>query len=600
MMSHQFLINGLWQGCLDLLSGLFEIFLQPFTSYVFMRKALVGCCALSLSCGPLGCLMVLRRLSLVGDALSHGLLPGIGIAFLVSGFSIIGLSIGGMIAGLCMAWGATVIQAKTTLSEDSTFAACFTLSMAFGLLILSAFGNNVDIMHILLGTVLAISQESLVWICTVSSVSLILITVIYRPLVLRAFDLAFFESIGGKTQRLDLIFMVLVTINLVSAFQALGTLMALGLLLLPAITARLFCRQVWTLALTAVLLSATASYLGLVLAYHLACPCGPAIVLTAGVFYLGALTRYLKPKVRLVSAMILLIGGGGGARLLLSSGVLHTAPHAPIITSFNILADFAHELAGPDISVTSLLGPGSDPHAYEPSPRDLVRLLKAKVVIINGLTLEKRWLQHFLKRGNFKGQLVVASDGCQVRVLTMGNTQITDPHAWQDVANGRIYVANISRALAQAFPHHAPAITQRAQAYDAQLKILDIWIRRQISRLPPSRKCILTTHDGLGYFAQTYGLECLSPWGLSTDTEPSAKEVAVLITHARQRGVKVVFLENILSPRLMHQIAHTERMSVGGTLYVDGLSDTHGPASTYIDMMTHNTQTLLKGLLTHT
>jgi ABC-type Zn uptake system ZnuABC Zn-binding protein ZnuA len=118
-----------------------------------------------------------------------------------------------------------------------------------------------------------------------------------------------------------------------------------------------------------------------------------------------------------------------------------------------------------------------------------------------------------------------------------------------------------------------------------------------MSHLPPEKRCVLTTHDGLGYFAQAYGLECLSPWGLSTDTEPSAKDVALLITQARQRGVKVVFLENILSPHLMHQIAHTEGMAIGGTLYVDGLSDAQGPSSTYIDMMTHNTRTVIQGLL---
>ena len=578
------------------IQGVYAFFIEPFVAYAFLRKALVGCCALSLSCGPLGCFMVLRRMSLVGDALSHGLLPGIAVAFLISGFSIMGLSIGGLIAGLLMAWGATLIQAKTRLSEDSTFAACFTLAMAFGLLILSIFGSHVDIMHILLGTVLAISRESLLWICVVSSVSLILVAFLYRPLVLRAFDLPFFESVGGQTQRLDFAFMALVTLNLVSAFQALGTLMALGLLLVPAITARLFCQQVWTLACTAVVLSLGASYFGLVIAYHAACPCGPAIILTAGVFYLVSLINHLlKPSRRLLKGGVSL--GALGALGLLALGAPPPLPRVPVVASFTILADFVRELAGPDLPVASLVGVGSDPHVYEPSPREIVQLLKADLVIVNGLGLEHHWLHSLLKSTGFQGRVVVASEGCRLRTLTMGSQEVTDPHAWQDVANARQYVRTISQALQQVFPSKGEAIGRRAGAYDQKLSHLHHWIGQQIARVPVSQRRMLTTHDGLGYFAQAYGITCLSPWGLSTEGEPSPQALAGLLENVRTHQVRVLFLENMLSPQLMSQIAQTEGLGIGGTLYVDGLSGPGGPAGTYMAMMRHNVGTLVRGLL---
>jgi ABC-type Zn uptake system ZnuABC Zn-binding protein ZnuA/ABC-type Mn2+/Zn2+ transport system permease subunit len=574
------------------------LFIEPFTQYVFLKRALIGCWALCVGCGPIGSFMVLRRMSLVGDALSHGLLPGVAIAFLLSGFSVIGLSIGGLVAGLGVALAASWAENKTTLSRDSTFAAFFLISMAFGILVLAVFGNHLDLMHVLLGTVLSLSRESLIWISSVSSVSLVVLTLIYRPLVLRSFDPAFFRSLGGNPTRIDFIFLTLVTVNLVSAFQALGTLMALGLLILPAVTARLFARQIWTLAFFATFLGMCSSYGGLLIAYHLSCPAGPAIVLVGGIFYGLALGgQFFRPR-RFLWAL-----GGAFFFIVFLGGIFWFFPARPfdsekpsVVVTFTVLEDFVQQLGGDKVTVISFVGPNGDVHTYEPTPRDIITLQKASLIVINGLGLEGQWMQQLLKDPALQERVVVASSGCVPRVLSMGSQKVTDPHAWQDVQNARFYLLNLYQALQKLLPSEDAFLKKRFFDYDDSLRKLDQWIHLQMQTLSPVQRKVLTTHDGFGYYGRSYGITFLSPWGLSTDVEPSPLQLRRLLKDIRTGGIRVLFLENMMNPRLMEEISRETGLLIGGTLFSDALSEKNGPAGTYLDMMRHNTQTLVDGM----
>lgn len=574
------------------------LFIEPFTQYVFLKRALIGCWALCVGCGPIGSFMVLRRMSLVGDALSHGLLPGVAIAFLLSGFSVIGLSIGGLVAGLGVALAASWAENRTTLSRDSTFAAFFLISMAFGILVLAVFGNHLDLMHVLLGTVLSLSRESLIWISSVSSVSLVVLTIIYRPLVLRSFDPAFFRSLGGNPTRIDFIFLTLVTVNLVSAFQALGTLMALGLLILPAVTARLFARQIWTLAFFATFLGMLSSYGGLLIAYHLSCPAGPAIVLVGGIFYGLALGgQFLRQRRSLWTF------GGAFFFVVLLGAIFWFFPVRPfdsekpsVVVTFTVLEDFVQQLGGEKVTVISFVGPNGDVHTYEPTPRDIIALQKASLIVINGLGLEGQWMQRLLKDPALQERIVVASSGCVPRLLSMGSQKVTDPHAWQDAQNARLYLLNLYQALQKLLPSESAFLKKRFFAYDDSLQKLDQWIRFQMQTLSPVQKQVLTTHDGFGYYGRSYGITFLSPWGLSTDVEPSPLQLRRLLKDIRAGGIRVLFLENMMNPRLMEEISRETGLFIGGTLFSDALSEKSGPAGTYLEMMRHNTQTLVDGM----
>jgi len=265
---------------------LFNFFLAPFQDFAFMRHALVACLALALGCGPVGVLLVLKRMSLVGDALSHAVLPGVAIGFLASGLSLYAMTLGGIVAGLAVALVAGAVARFTLLKEDASFAAVYLMSLALGVLIVSLRGSNIDLIHILFGTILAVDDADLVLVASISSVTLVTLSLIYRPLVVECFDPGYLRSVGGWGTVMHFIFLVLVVLNLVAGFRALGTLMAVGLMMVPAASARFWAREVWSMALVAVFIAMLSGYAGLILSFHVNLPSGPAIILTAGLCYI--------------------------------------------------------------------------------------------------------------------------------------------------------------------------------------------------------------------------------------------------------------------------------------------------------------------------
>jgi len=259
---------------------------QPFIEFAFMRRALVGCLALSLGAPPIGVFLMLRRMSLMGDAMSHAILPGAAIGYLLAGLSLFAMSLGGFAAGLAVALAAGLVARSTVLREDASLAAFYLVSLALGVLIVSVRGSNIDLLHVLFGTVLALDDAALILVAGIATISLVVLAVISRPLVLECFDPQFLRSASSLSSPTHLTFLVLVVLNLVAGFQALGTLMAVGIMLLPAIAARFWAEDISAMVLVAVLIAFAASLSGLLLSYYANVPTGPAIILLAGVFYL--------------------------------------------------------------------------------------------------------------------------------------------------------------------------------------------------------------------------------------------------------------------------------------------------------------------------
>lgn len=268
---------------------MFDFFIAPFESYLFLRRALAACFALSLGCAPIGVLLVLRRMSLVGDALSHSILPGVAIGYMIAGLSLPIMGIGGFIAGLAIAFVATLVSRHTILREDASFVGFYLIALASGALIVSAFGNNVDLLHILFGQILGVTPNSLLLIATITTFSLVIMAIIFRPLILECFDPAFMRSIKAHGSVYHVIFMMLVVLNMIAAFQALGTLMALGMMMLPAIAARFWGREIWSLFILSFCMAFLAGYIGLLVSYHYNLPSGPSIILMAGITYIFSL-----------------------------------------------------------------------------------------------------------------------------------------------------------------------------------------------------------------------------------------------------------------------------------------------------------------------
>lgn len=260
--------------------------IQPFIEFGFMRRALVACVALSLSATPLGVFLLLRRMSLVGDALSHAVLPGAAIGYLLSGLSLVAMGIGGAIAGLTVALLSGAVSRYTPLREDASFAGFYLGSLALGVTLVSLRGSSVDLLHVLFGSLLAVDTPSIVLVSSISAVTLLIFALIYRPLTIDAFDPSFLRAQNRWTSPLvHAIFLLLVVINLVAGFQVLGTLMSVGLMMLPAASARFWSRHLAGTLAAAMIIATLASFNGLYASFYLSLPAGPAVVLSAALLF---------------------------------------------------------------------------------------------------------------------------------------------------------------------------------------------------------------------------------------------------------------------------------------------------------------------------
>lgn len=268
------------------------------------------------------------------------------------------------------------------------------------------------------------------------------------------------------------------------------------------------------------------------------------------------------------------------------------------VASFSILADIVENIGGERIEVSTLVGRNGDSHVFAPTPADVRRVADAKIVFVNGLGLEG-WLPRLVKSSGSKGSIVVASKGIKPLKAANGHSHDhdhADPHAWQSVANVKIYVANIRDALIASDSPSESVYRSNTEKYLARLDALDRDVRDAVAKIPAERRKVISTHDAFGYFAAAYGIAFIAPQGVSTESEPSARDIAAIISQIRRQRIPAVFLESAGDPRLMQRIAAETGAKIGGTLYSDSLTEEKGAAPTYIDMVRHNIKTLSSAL----
>ena len=262
-----------------------------------------------------------------------------------------------------------------------------------------------------------------------------------------------------------------------------------------------------------------------------------------------------------------------------------------VVASFSILGDLVRNVGGERVSVTTLVGPDGDVHVYPPAPADARKIADAKLVFINGLGLEG-WLPRLVQSSGGRAEIVTATAG--ITPLKIGSA--ADPHAWQSVVDAKIYVGNIRDALVAADPRDAGFFRANAAGYLARLDGLDGEVRAAVARIPPARRKVISTHDAFGYFAAAYGIEFIAPLGVSTESEPSARDIAAIITQIKTQQIPAVFLENISDDRLIRRISDETGARIGGTLFSDSLSGEKGDAPTYIELVRHNIKALTGAL----
>lgn len=283
------------------------------------------------------------------------------------------------------------------------------------------------------------------------------------------------------------------------------------------------------------------------------------------------------------------------AAAALLSSPLAMAKTVDAVASFSILGDIVQEVGGEHVKVTTLVGPDGDPHSFEPSPKDSKAINASDVVFVSGLGLEG-WIDRLVTASGYKGHVVTASEGVNSRKMEEDGKQITDPHAWNSMANGVIYATNVMNALIKADPEDADYFHQRGTAYIEQLQKLDAWAKTEFTGIPQSKRKVLTSHDAFGYFGQEYHVSFMAPVGFSTEAEASASGVASLIKQIKEEKVKTYFIENQTDPRLVRQIAAASGAQPGGELYPEALSGPQGPATTYIKAFKHNVEAIVASM----
>lgn len=277
--------------------------------------------------------------------------------------------------------------------------------------------------------------------------------------------------------------------------------------------------------------------------------------------------------------------------LAMIASPLQASERIRVVASFSILGDFVRNIGGDRVDVATLVGPNSDVHVYTPAPGDAKKIKEARLVFINGLGLEG-WLPRLVQSSGSKANIVTATKG----VAPLKNGTEADPHAWQSVANAKIYVANIREALVAADHADAGQFRDNAKSYLVKLDELDREVRAAVEQIPPGHRQVISTHDAFGYFAAEYGIRFVAPVGVSTDTEPSARDVAAIIEQIRAQKTPAVFLESISDDRLIRRISAETGAKIGGTLFSDSLTGENGAAPTYIDMVRHNIKALTSAL----
>ena len=270
------------------------------------------------------------------------------------------------------------------------------------------------------------------------------------------------------------------------------------------------------------------------------------------------------------------------------------AANLKVVASFSILGDMVREVAGNHADIVTLVGPNGDAHMYEPSPADAKSIAVADLVIVNGLGFEG-WIGKLIATSGHAHEPVIASKG--VTPLQFEGTPAPDPHAWQDVANGKIYITNIRDALIKSDSSHADDYRKNAAKYLQKLDTLENWVKTEIAKIPAAKRSIITTHDAFQYFGHAYGVTLHAPIGMNTEAQASAADIAHLIDQIRSDHIRALFMENITDSRLIKQLETDGGAYMGGTLYSDALSPADGEAGTYLKMFTHNVQFMTAAML---
>ena len=552
----------------------------------FMRRALLEALLAGALCGALGCFVLVRGLAFFGESVSHTMVLGVALALL---------------AGLPVGLGAAVLAALTVLALEAIAAdGRLGRDTAIGILLPSLFGAGVALIalseayrsrleDVLFGSILGVTDADLALAVAVAVAVAGALAVAGKELALVAFDRSSAGAMGYPVRLLDLLLLALVALVAVVALRAVGNLLLTALLVGPPVCARMLCRRFWPMVALAAALGACAAIAGLYATWHLDLGAGPAIALVVGGL---AVVTWLVTRARRRAGVALVV-------LVACSCACGPGPQVEsggrlvVVATTMQLQDFAREVGGSRVQVVGLLGPDSEPHEYEPKPSDADAVSRSKVVVQNGAGLDA-WLGDLLAQAGSEAQRVDASEGIEL-LPTEDEGFSGDPHVWHDPERAAEMVDNLAAGLVRADPRGRAAYERNAASYKRALTRMAARIRSSFEPVAPERRNLVTSHDSFGYFARAYGVRIVGSVlpAITTDSEPSGRQIAELVAEIRARRVATIFTEVALDPRLERQVAAEAGARVSSSLYADALGRPGSGAETFIEAELANARAML-------
>ena len=568
--------------------------LDPFT-LGFVQRGLVEILVLAVGAGLLGTWIVLRGLAFYTHAVAAATFPGLVVA---AGLSV-AAPVGATLAAVLFVAGLGRLTARERGRYDSATALALVGALGTGAILASdVFDSGSEVEGLLFGSLLAVGVGDIVLAAGVGMLAIAATLSLGPRWLATGFDASAATAIGVRVGVTDLALLALVAIAAVASLSAIGALLASALLVVPAATTRLWARRLRPWQLATVALVAVEGAAGLWLSVQVNVPPGAAIAVLAGaVFALAAVARRIAADGRLpavavsaaaVCAMVT-AGCGGGS----------DAGGVRVVATTTQLADFARAVGGREVRVHQILQPNTDPHDYEPRPGDVTATAQARVVLVNGDSLD-RWMDGVVEQAGGSPRVVRVGNAAVLRVPGESSgpeRSRNDPHWWHDPISAQAAVRAIRDALVAADPARRSRYTANAARYLSRLERLDAGIRRCLSDVPAARRKLVTTHDAFNHFARRYGIEVVGAIvpAQTTQAQPSAGDVAALVDQVRREGVKAVFLESSVSPKLARGVA-AETGAIGDlTLYGDTLGPKGSPGESYLKMEAHNADALVRG-----
>jgi ABC-type Zn uptake system ZnuABC Zn-binding protein ZnuA/ABC-type Mn2+/Zn2+ transport system permease subunit len=569
--------------------------LEPF-SLPFVQRGLLEVLFLSVGAGLLGTWIVLRGLAFYSHAVAAAAFPGLVLADGLS-FS---APLGGFAVAALFAAGVGRLSASRRADYDSLTALALVGALAGGVILASdVFHSGANVETLLFGSLLLIGTSDIVLAAAVSALALAATLTLGRRWLATGFDRESAHALGVRSSLTDLVLLALVALAAVASLSAVGALLASALLVIPAATTRLWTQRLGRWQLATVGLVALEGTVGLWLSVETNVPPGAGIaVLAGGVFALAAILRVvrLRPGRRAAlaatAALLLLVGGCG------SSGG-GDGRRVKVVATTTEIGDFVRTVGGKYVDVHQILSPNTDPHAYEPRPRDVTATADAKLVFVSGNNLDS-WMSKVVREAGGSPRVIdlSKSNGSRVRGERSGpDASKYDPHWWHDPANARAAIAAVGSALSLADPKHAVAYRARVAAYEMRLRRLDTRIRLCLALAPPAQRKLVTSHDAFNYFAKRYGVKVVGAIipSQTTQGQPSAGDIAALAKQVRAEHVRAIFLESSVNPKLAESVARQTGVIAKLTLYGDTLGPKGSSGSTYVRMEQHNADAMLRG-----